>query len=305
MTSAIHHAEFAHHAPHLRAEAYRLRGLFAWAVENYAQAEADLRCAVAMARAADNPLLLNFSRGNLGLLYWSQCRLSDAETETQYTVIASRDQKLAFQLLSQLGNAGLISLTQGRHKEAERRLRKQMKMAQARKVEYEIARSHGNLGLTYQSSGRLAEALPLLMTSWRLSKRARRIEALCAISINVSMCLAMLGRTESALRFARLALGLSEQLNAPKFRLAALRALAMLAPDEQARMLLKMALTLAAGRPFDRAACLFDLFRHAESPAEAKRFYAQARGILADIGANFWLWEDDNPAAPPWLPALL
>lgn len=305
MTRAIHHAQFAYNAPHLPGEAYRLRGLFAWAAEDYAQAEADLRCAIEMARAADNPLLLNFSRGNLGLVYWSQCKLSKAERETDYTVVASRRQQLAFQLLSQLGNAGLISLTQGRHQEAERRLRKQLKMAQERQIEYEIARSHGNLGLTYQSSGRPAEALPLLMTSWRLSKRARRVEALCAISINVSMCLAMLSRSESALRFARLALQLSERLNAPKFRLAALRAMAMIVPNEQARPLLETALTLAAERPFDRAACLFDLFHHAENPTEADRFYASGCTILRDIGAQQWVWPTFDPAAPPWLPALL
>ena len=99
-----------------------------------------------------------------------------------------------------------------------------------------------------------------------------------------------------------LALELCNKLNAPKFRLSALRALAMIAPEDQARPLLESALTLAAERPFDRAACLFDLVRHTNDPTEAEAFYTDGRDILRSIKAKEWV---ADPAARPWLPVLL
>ncbi|MBI5666816.1 MAG: tetratricopeptide repeat protein [Chloroflexi bacterium] len=290
--------------PHLRALAYRVRGVFEWAKGLNDDALRDLREAARLYTRLGDPFGRALALGNLGLVYRTTGELDAAETATRRAVQAARQMNLAWLLTREIGNLGLVSLFQGRLKEAERLVNRHLKLASRLGIESEVGRAKGNLGVIKLHQGQYETARDLLEWDRAVSEAKGLLEGLAVVCTNLGRCYGCLGDGKRALDEAERALALARQLGSRALEIMALRVLAECVPPERGKSLLRRAHGLAEGRRFDRAACLLALAALEDDTSRRARLWEVGRRHLVLMGAGTWL-SGHSPEDPPRLPALV
>jgi tetratricopeptide (TPR) repeat protein len=290
----------------LRGEVHEARGVLSWARGDYPAASDDLNAATQIFAQQADHLREASVLANLGLIYWKMCQFDRAE-QAQLQSIAIREARNAQGSLARVtGDLGMVYFLRGNMAQACHYMEVSRNLAQRYGDTRSVALSAANLSGIRVFQGQSGQVVDKLEQAL-FSSRERSKEHELGVILDITPCYWNLGRVEQAEQTARrtfeIALELREEI--PGVMVAALRALALVQPREQAVVSLREALRLSVEheRKFDRAACLLSLAGLQAAP-ESDQTWQAGTALLAEMGASAWV-EGRSSANPPFLPMVV
>lgn len=292
--------------PHDLAHAYLRRGTITWVAGRYQVAEADLKRAAALFRAAGDPLQAIFAEGNLGLVYYSMSRFRQAESLKLAALHAAEETNARHALVSELGDLSVVYIALGQMHQALDYSDRMVRLATELGSAAELSRGRGNRGYALLGLGRYEEALEDIEFSLELYRSQGRLEGLIVTTIDKIMYLRGIGEEEVAALLARENYEAALVEDFPHLHIVTSRCLALFAEAEEQRALLERALALARQheRPMDEAGCLFSLSAITPDSHEREANYAHAVELLDQMGCLGWL-DGRSIDDPPLLPMTI
>lgn len=288
---------------YIKPEAYRLRGIYGWAVGK-PEAVHDLKRAVRLASEVGNEFTRANSLANLGLHYRNMGQLDVAEHLTKQAIGTARRLNAVWLVTREIGNLALVSLFQGRLREAEQLVKRHLNLSSQLGIESEINRAKANLGVIKLHQEEFHVAYQELEYSRKAFEKLGKLEGLAVIYANLCRCYVGTGAIKDARRLGKSAFRISRQLQSVPLEIMALRALAEAVPPGQAERVLHRAYSLSKGRKYDRVACLVSLASLELDNERRLHLWQHASRYLIKLGAGAWV-QDNSSKHLPRLPALV
>jgi DNA-binding SARP family transcriptional activator len=262
-----------------------------WVKGDYANALKSLELAKTYFRACGQFKAEAGVTADIGLIYWNQGKLHAAEE----CLVAAREQAALLgeyrSMLKTIGNLGLIYLYQGKINEAYNTIQDHFQLATHLGHLKEIRRARGNRGIVRFHLGDYGGAIEDLETTIRAVRIPN--EGVLHATVNLSRCYSAKGDVEQGRQLAAWALGQGREKQYTNIEIIARRALAECLPPQEARGILREALSLAKGKRYiDEAACLLSLARLTANRSEREAYRQAGVQILREMGAQAWLAAD-------------
>lgn len=289
----------------LLATLYTDQATMLWASDQYESAVTALQQAIAIYADLGDLYAETSARGNLGLVYWSMSKLTEAEAAIRQSLDLSETLNARWRMMSEIGNLCAVSFSQGKLLQALQYTERHFILAKEADDAAEINRALGNRALALLYLDQDALALPDLETSIEQLQALGLQQQLAETFVHFSYCLFRLGRAEEAQTAVTQAISMAAEVDSPTLDSLILRCRALLAPQNEAVILMEQALTEARRlqRRFDEASCLLRLAVWS-SGQRRHELWAEGVAILHTIGAEAWL-NGRSPDNPPTLAMLL
>ncbi|MBN1248517.1 MAG: tetratricopeptide repeat protein [Anaerolineae bacterium] len=287
------------------ANGHNLRGIILWRQDDYGAAAKAIETAQEMYAEIGDTFAEASLAGNLGIVYWSMGDFRRAENVLQRCIATTEHLNARWRMTKAIRVLAAVYLGRGRLHQALRYCERHLGLATELGEVAEIAGSKGNRGTVRLHLGEYDLARRDFEEELEIEGDATHIGVGCSLA-NLSRCYAHLGDRTRAIALAERAWELAELNDSPRLRIVALRCLSEYQPMLQRRADLHRALVLARqhARPFDEAACLYDMSITGTDPSEQIRMWQQGARLLREMGAISWL-KGCTREAPPYLPLLV
>ena len=291
---------------HLVADCYQVCGVMGWVNGLLVEAQYSFERASELYALAGASTMLAYIQANLALVYLSRGRLKLAEQASINAIQLNEQVGSLIRYVNSLGLLGLTYYCARRFKESAAIFRRQIRLARrsGSNRSYHLAVDNRHSLLVMQ--GKFRKALPGLLEARAYYQQSNARERLLGVEIDLIVCFHGLEDTEQVEYYAQSIQTLLEKPGLERNRAAALRAISLARPTEEARNLLHTAYDLAVNRGFqlEKAACLLKL-AGLESDPELRSYLWQAGSELCvDCGAGEWL-TGATVDQPPFLPFVI
>ncbi len=291
--------------PDLLARAWEKKATFEWDMDRFHDSLRSLQQALTLYRRVQDDFAQARMLGDMGLVHWSLFQMRQAEEALRASLHISERLNARARMTVEIGNLGLVYLTRGELRLAVRYLQRHAHMARQTNNLHEVNRARGNLGAAYFCLRKHWRALPLLCSDRAFSRRQNLLRSWAVASTFLGLNFAFLGEQARAAELLREAEETARRVGSEVLTGLVWRAQALLVPPPEAVALLRRSLEISQRRqrPFDQAACLLWLAKHAPREAERQALWQEAAEILQALEASAWL-RDASPLRPPILPML-
>lgn len=291
---------------HLVADCNQVCGVMAWVNGLLIEAQYRFEKALELYTLAGASTMLSYIHSNLALVFLSQGRLNLAEEASLNAIQLNEQTDSTIGFVNSLGLLGLTYYCARRFKESAAIFRRQIRLARrsGSSRSYHLAVDNRHSLLVMQ--GKFQAALPGLLEARTHYQKIEARERLLGVEIDLLICYHGLGDSDQADYYAESIQALLAVPGLERNRAAALRAISLSRPPDEARVLLETAHDLAVNRGFqlEKAACLLKL-ASLQSDPELRAYLWQAGSELCTAcGAGEWL-AGRSIEQPPFLPFVV